>query len=91
MADAARPSTKTSLKYTYTEDERDDPFVPSVGSYLQASVEGAGERGWRAEGRGGGEGDREESSLCANLAAELLSMLSVVVFFVMEGLLRLPS
>eukprot|EP00752_Nemacystus_decipiens_P010481 g9338.t1 len=42
VADAARPSTKTSLKYTYTEDERDDSFVPSVGSYLQASVEGAG-------------------------------------------------
>lgn len=43
VADAARPSTKTSLKYTYTEDDRDDSFVPTMGSYLQASIEGAGE------------------------------------------------
>lgn len=50
VADAARPSTKTSLKYTYTEDARDNPFVPTAGSYLRASFEGAGER---LGGRGG--------------------------------------
>lgn len=55
VADAARPSTKTSLKYTYTEDLRDDPFVPTMGSYIQASVEGAGEKR-RETGGGGGAG-----------------------------------
>lgn len=42
----AKPSMKTSLKYTFTNDERDDPFVPTSGSYFEASLEGAGE-GWR--------------------------------------------
>lgn len=45
VADAGRPSTKTSLKYTFTDDARDDPFVPAMGSYLQASLEGAGALG----------------------------------------------
>ncbi|CAM9948349.1 unnamed protein product, partial [Hapterophycus canaliculatus] len=42
VADAGKPSTKTSLKYTYTADERDEPFVPTMGSFFQASLEGAG-------------------------------------------------
>ncbi|CAM9354513.1 unnamed protein product [Ectocarpus fasciculatus] len=42
VSEAGRPSTKTSLKYTFTEDERDDPFVPGMGSYMQASLEAAG-------------------------------------------------
>lgn len=42
----ARPSTKSSVKYTFTDDRRDDPFVPTVGSYFQASMEGAGETKW---------------------------------------------
>lgn len=39
----ARPSLKSSLKYTFTNDDRDDPFVPGVGSFFKASFEGAGE------------------------------------------------
>lgn len=40
----ARPSVKGSVKYTYTDDRRDDPLMPTSGAYFQASAEGAGER-----------------------------------------------
>lgn len=39
----ARPSVKSSLTYTYTEDRRDDAFLPTMGSYFQTTAEGAGE------------------------------------------------
>ena len=96
VADAARPSTKTSLKYTYTDDERDDPFVPCMGSYLQASVEGAGERcGLAGEGRvharvrGGGRGLLLPMllSLCRRFAIVEGAWFAMGLYFVVGNLL----
>ena len=36
---SASPSTKTSLKYTHTDDTRDSAVTPTRGSYLNSSVE----------------------------------------------------
>ncbi|CAN0564493.1 unnamed protein product, partial [Laminaria digitata] len=41
----AKPSVKSSVKYTFTDERRDDPFVPAAGSYFQSTFEGAGEEG----------------------------------------------
>ena len=51
----ARPSVKSSVKYTFTDDSRNDTFVPSLGSFFRASVEGAGEERmvWDPGGWGG--------------------------------------
>ncbi|CAM9170343.1 unnamed protein product [Ascophyllum nodosum] len=44
-----------SVKYTFTDDSRNDTFVPSLGSFFRASVEGAGEERmvWDPGGWGG--------------------------------------
>ncbi|KAG5175848.1 sorting and assembly machinery component 50 [Tribonema minus] len=33
----SRPSVRSSMRYAYTQDGRDSPYVPTVGPYLQAS------------------------------------------------------
>ncbi|CAM9337543.1 unnamed protein product [Discosporangium mesarthrocarpum] len=38
----SRPSVKGSVAYTYTGDGRDDPIMPTAGSFFEGSVEGAG-------------------------------------------------
>jgi hypothetical protein len=34
----SRPSLKASLRHTYTAEGRDDPFMPTVGPYMQVGA-----------------------------------------------------
>lgn len=60
----AKPSLKTSAKYVFKEDRRDNPFTPADGSYFRASLEGAGKgRSWVSRRDEGGKGRKGGGTL----------------------------